>query len=317
MKVFILLFFLIYINALEEVSFSTAMNDLENLEKYMREYIKEKSSQSLSLTHLITCYIREGAYTGTEWSIAGGNIPEDLVNYIKGKDSEKGTNAQSCKTYREIVLPSNETIDFVHLFAVMNGIEYGKSYSDTYAHLVGWGGDTFQLLQDIQNQQGNLDELMAIAKTYFRIKGGFGPADFVSDIDAPILLKLKNDNTYFADIIRSYYKNKEYTNRINNFISLTFPSLKSKAKFREEIFNKYNSDTLIKMLECKNGIRNGEYNCLATKDVKPQYIQHQKAAVYVVSDYLAENYNEDINQNESTLLKLSLILLISIMSLIL
>ena len=162
MKVFILLFFLIYINALEEVSFSTAMNDLENLEKYMREYIKEKSSQSLSLTHLITCYIREGAYTGTEWSIAGGNIPDDLVNYIKGKDSEKGTNAQSCKTYREMVLPSNETIDFVHLFAVMNGIEYGKSYSDTYAHLVGWGGDTFQLLQDIQNQQGNLDELMAI-----------------------------------------------------------------------------------------------------------------------------------------------------------
>ena len=56
------------------------------------------------------------------------------------------------------------------------------------------------------------------------------------------------------------------------------------------------------MLECKNGIRNGALSCLITSDVKPQYVEHQKAAIYVVSDYLAENYNEVMTQNKSTLL---------------
>ena len=48
------------------------------------------------------------------------------------------------------------------MFAVMNGIEYGNSYSDQFAHLVGWGGDTEQLLEDIMNQKGNLESLMEI-----------------------------------------------------------------------------------------------------------------------------------------------------------
>ena len=287
MKIINFLFFIIFIHQLSAEDFETVMTNLKILENYIREYIEEKHPDS-SLTHLITCYIREGAYTGTEWTMAGGSIPNDLSQYIIDKDTSEGTNAQLCKTYREVILPNNETIDFVHFFAVMNGIEKGDSYSGEYAHLVGWGGDTFQLLEDILNENGNLNELMEKAKEYFMIKGGFDAADFVSDLDAPILLKKKNDSSNFDNIIKTYYNSEEYLERVNNFVEITFPSIKKKEEFRKKLFNVYNNDFYIRRLELKKGLRNG--NMLLTGDIKDEYANHQKAAVYVVSDYLSEQY---------------------------
>ena len=304
----IILLFLSIIYRLESVDFNTVLTDLENLEKYIRAYKEEKSS-SQTLTHLIVCYIRKGAYTGSSWTIAGGSIPNDLNNYIVEKDSIGNTNAQSVKKYREIELPNNEKIDFVHFFAVMNGIEHGKSYSEKYAHLVGWGGDTFQLLQDIKSQKGDLEQLIEIAKGYFRIKGGFDAADYVSDLDAPIILNKKNDNNNFADILKEYYNGKEYLDRINEFVKLTFPDLKKKDQFREQLFEIYSSDTYIKILECKDGIRKGYLSCYITGKLKSEYSEHQKAAVYAVSDYLSENYNEEDNSHSLTLNIIYLILL--------
>ena len=43
-------------------------------------------------------------------------------------------------------------------------------------------------------------------------------------------------------------------------------------------------------------------NCYMLKDIKEQYAEQQKAAVYVVSDYLFDNYkksNEDDEQKDS------------------
>ena len=172
MKVlYILLFISIICIKINDDNFDKVMTDLENLEKYIKEYIKEKSYTEKTLTHLIVCYIRLGAYSTYEWSIAGGSLPDDLVDYIKSKDAEYGTTAQATQTYRDMVMPNGAPIDFVHMFAVMNGIEHGNSYSDQFAHLVGWGGDTEQLLEDIMNQQGDLESLMKYAEeNYFKIK---------------------------------------------------------------------------------------------------------------------------------------------------
>ena len=298
MDILIFLIFLIFINGLSSDSFEVVMTNLKTLENYIKEYINEKSPPR-SLTHLITCYIREGSYSGTEWTIAGGSIPDDLTEYISTKDLSSGTNAQLCKTYGEIDLPNKEKLDFVHFFAVMNGIENGNSYSDYFAHLVGWGGDTCQLFQDIMNEKGDFETLKEITSSkYFLIKGGFGLTDFISDLDAPILLNKKNDKNYFSDLIKEYYNTKEYENRINNFVKLTFPSIKKKEDFNDEIFKIYSNDQYIKILECKYGMRNGGLlNCLSPSDLKPEYTEHQKAAVFVVSDYLAKNYNYDDTSN--------------------
>ena len=271
------------------------LKDLYNLENYIKEYIKEKSYTNSTLTHLITCYIRIGVYTDKEWEPVGGLLPDDLVSYITIKDEEKGTSAQATQTYREIVMPNGETIDFVHMFAVMNGIEHGKSFSDIYAHLVGWGSDTEQLLEDIMYQQGDLEYLIQFTKeNYFRIKGGFSEADLISDLDGPILLFNKTDDNYFADLIRNYYNIEECNNRVNKFVELTFPTLVDKVNnetFRNVIYNIYNNDPLINALECKKGMRSkGFAGCYTPSEIKEKYALNQKAAVYVVSDYFFENY---------------------------
>ena len=299
MKIILLILIVMSIDGLQMSQFEEVLTNLKNLEKYIREYIKEKKPSN-SLTHLITCYIREGAYTGTAWGIAGGSIPTDLPQYIKDKDSAEGTGAQVCKSYKEIELPNNEKLDFVHFFAVMNGIENGNSYEGGFAHLVGWGGDTFQLLQDIKKEKGEIEELMEIAKTFFGVKGGFGPADLVSDLDAPIILKKKTDDNDFAYIIKEYYSSNQYLERYNNFIKITFPSLttKDKNKFREVLYNLYDKDTYINVLECQDNLRAATLTCYVPGKLKPEYANHQKAAVYVVSDYFFEKYNPESESEE-------------------
>jgi hypothetical protein len=290
-----MLFITITCIGINDENYEKMLKDLYNLENYIKEYIKEKSYTNSTLTHLITCYIRIGVYTDKEWEPVGGLLPDDLVSYITIKDEEKGTSAQATQTYREIVMPNGETIDFVHMFAVMNGIEHGKSFSDIYAHLVGWGSDTEQLLEDIMYQQGDLEYLIQFTKeNYFRIKGGFSEADLISDLDGPILLFNKTDDNYFADLIRNYYNIEECNNRVNKFVELTFPTLVDKVNnetFRNVIYNIYNNDPLINALECKKGMRSkGFAGCYTPSEIKEKYALNQKAAVYVVSDYFFEIY---------------------------
>ena len=305
LSIFLIVILSFYFIRSDEEIFNKVMNDLEDLETYIKEYITEKSYTQSSLTHLIVCYIRLGAYSSSEWQMAGGEIPNDLAEYISSKDEENETSAKKTQTYRDIVTPNGDKIDFVHMFAVMNGIEYGKSYTNNFAHLVGWGGDTEQLLEDIMNQNGDLDSIIEFAKNnYFRIKGGFDESDFISDLDAPIILSNKNNDNNFADLMRNYYTNNDNSNRVNKFIKLTFPNLvnkKEKETFRNELYKIYTNDFYIKVLECKKGIReSGLLECILPSDIKEQYSKQQKAAVYTVSDYLFENYTPDnLDDNDS------------------
>ena len=290
MKSFTLILLFLFIQNINSITFSDALDNLEILESYIEQFKAEKKP-SASVTHMITCYIREGAYSSSEWSIAGGSVPTDLDAYIKEKDTEHGTNAQGVKKYREIELPNKEKIDFVHLFAVMNGIEFGESYTGGYSSLVGWGGDSAQLLQDIKSESGTEDELIEIVSTkYLGIKGQFGPADLISDLDAPIILNSKTNKNTFASVMRDYYENGDYENRVENFVALTFPNVE-KSALRAQAFSRYNSDFYINILECKYGVReSGFLGCILPGDIMTKYKYHQKAAVYAFADYLASNY---------------------------
>jgi hypothetical protein len=222
-----------------------------------------------------------------------GSIPEDLPSYIKEKDSLEGTNAQATRTYTYIELPNNETIKFNTVFAVMNGIENGDSYSGNFSHAVGWGSCITDLLFDIRSEDGTFDELFKICQKYFKKSGRrFNLNNLISSIDAPILLSKKNDDNTFADIITKYYNGKEYLKRVNKFVDMTFPELKSKDKFREELFKIYYSDSFLNYYECRLGFRDTKFLCINIEDINPKFEDHQKAAVYVVSDYLSENFIE-------------------------
>ena len=312
MKIILLLCFL---QGFLSVDFDVAMEKLAILEKYIRHYIEDLPSNlkdSYTLTELITTYIREGVYLEDEWKKLLGEAPGNLDNYISEKEEKDNTNVREIRTYREINLPNNEIFDFGHLFGTMNGI-YKKRIRNT-SHLCGWGGDTTTLIVDIMDQTGDLTYLMNKAKEFFGKKGNFDSVDLITDLDAPIILNKKNDNNYFSEIIKEYYNSNEYENRISNFVRLTFSKVDmgKKETFREYLLDLYNSDLLIRALEAQKGIRNkasskgssGEINFLEKyinyipKEVKEEYILHQKAAVYVFADYIIENIKNKPKKND-------------------
>ena len=49
------------------------------------------------------------------------------------------------------------------------------------------------------------------------------------------------------------------------------------------IYEKYNADALINILECKYGLREGGsfLKCYSPNGLLPQYVNHQKAAVFI------------------------------------
>ena len=274
------------LNNIYTVTFSEAIENLRKLETYIKKYKKSSNSKE-SLNHLILSYIREGKYTGFAWSTAAGNSPSGLAKYIIKLDAEKKTKVAACRKYGDIVLPTKEKMDFVHLFAVMNGINYSNSYTEKYSALVGWAGDTAQLFQDIQKYNGTLAQLLEHANKYLGIKGQFGEGDLVADLDAPIILKKKKDNNTFADIIEKYYNGDEWKKRVPNFVKLTFPNAKN-TTIRQIVYSRYTKDSYIRVLECKYHLRVGGriLGCLNPHGLVPKYRDHQKAAVYAFADYL-------------------------------
>ena len=290
MKLSFVLIILISFPIIFSVTFDAAMANLKILESYISQYKTEKSS-TLSLNQLILGFIRQGKYDDTTWTLVGGNVPKDLLTYIQDQDAKHNTKSLECRSYGDILLPTNKKFDFVHLFAVMNGMDFLPSSST----LVGWGGDLAQLAQDLKNNfkdTTDLDKLIVEAKKFLGIKGQFGEGDLNADIDAPLILRKKKLGATFAATLQNYYANGEYKAKIRNFISLTFPEVKSKEELREAVFNKYGNDAFIKILECKYGLRAGGsiLKCYSPKDLLPQFVNHQKAAVYAFADYLSDNY---------------------------
>ena len=290
MKLSFVLIILISFPIIFSVTFDAAMANLKILESYISQYKTEKSS-TLSLNQLILGFIRQGKYDDTTWTLVGGNVPKDLLTYIQDQDAKHNTKSLECRSYGDIILPTNKKFDFVHLFAVMNGMDFLPSSST----LVGWGGDLAQLAQDLKNNfkdTTDLDKLIIEAKKFLGIKGQFGEGDLNADIDAPLILRKKKLGATFATTLQNYYANGEYMAKIRNFVSLTFPEVKSKEELRETVFNKYGNDAFIKILECKYGLRAGGsiLKCYSPKDLLPQFVNHQKAAVYAFADYLSDNY---------------------------
>ena len=268
-------------------TFDAVLDNLKILEGYISEYKTEKEASD-SLNHLILAFIRQGKYDDMQWTIAAGSVPSDLYDYVKNKDDTHGTNTLMCRKYGDIVLPTKKKIDFVHLFAVMNGMDYLPLASA----LVGWGGDLAQLAQDLKKNfptLTDLDQLIVEARKFLGIKGQFGEGDLNADIDAPIILKRKKSSITFSDTIRTFYENGDYKYKIRDFVNIIFPDLKDKTKIREYLEANYTDQAFIQILECKYGLRTGSFKCYLPGDIVPEFANHRKAAIYAFADFLGEN----------------------------
>jgi len=275
--------------------YNDSLNELSLLEDYTIQYINIVQN-SRSLNSYLFSYIRSAKYNSTEWEIICGSTPTDLIDYINQIDIKYNTTINNLRKYGEIKLPNGNKMDFIHMFAVMDGIDNNsKDFKCSGAQLVGWGGDLAQLFQDIHTQTGSLDELIAYARSILGISGQFGEGDLIADLDAVNLLALRydNPNIKISDLYDNYISNEGYKKRISTFINKSFDlnESSSQEEFRNTIYNEYTKNLYIQIWECKNNLRNGILKCLLPSDVKPEYAVHQKAACYAFADYLYENRN--------------------------
>ncbi len=69
---------------------------------------------------------------------------------MSSKDEENKTSAKKAPTYRKIIKANYDNIDFIHIFSVMNEIEFGNSFTNINALLLGCSRDTYQKIQRIK-----------------------------------------------------------------------------------------------------------------------------------------------------------------------
>lgn len=272
--------------------FEDALDQLGLLEYYAEQFKKEKGD-SRTVNFLTLAYIRSAKYTGTEWEIAAGSVPTDFIEYIKQIDEKEQTNIQQLRKYGDVLVPSGNKTDFVHMFAVMNGCDYAGNFDSQSSQLVGWAGDTAQLFQDIMKKTGTFDELYKMCRDLLGHAGGFGEGDLIGDLDAVNLLKLKYDNPSktFAYLYKAFYI-KDFKKRVPNFIQNSFPGLieKTQTDYRNKLYDLYTDNFLIRVWECKHNLRDsGFLGCVLPGSVKKGLENHQKAAVYAFADFLYEN----------------------------
>ena len=103
------------------------------------------SQQKLVYKYILQ-FIRSKKYISWEWTIVGGDLPEYMYDCIKYIDEAYHTNTLASREHEDIELPSKIKLDFVHLFAVMNGMVH-LSISTT---LVRWSGDLATLAEDLK-----------------------------------------------------------------------------------------------------------------------------------------------------------------------
>lgn len=299
MKQFFLILLLFVLSTSEKVPFDTIVEQLTTLENYAKDYYKK--STKLSVDQLILRYVRTGKYTGTEWSIVAGDTPDDFISYVEEREKSEGTKVSTLRTYsdKDVDLPDGTPTDVVHMFAVMNGIDYSNSFTDSSVTLQGWAGDLAQLFQDIYSSTGTLDKLIATARSKLGISGRFGQQDLISDLDAVAFLKYRYENKdkSFAETFSQYSKEVTQKQRIEDFVEKSFPNIElTQEKLRTKIYSLFSNNSYVQIWECKQGIRQkgsilGISNCYFPGDIASDKKNNHMAAAYAFADYLYENLN--------------------------
>ena len=278
-----------------EVSFSTAMKNLEILESYAKSF-KSTYSGTESVNTILSCYIRETKYNDDIWRSVAGRCPSGFSSYVIEMDEKSNTEAAYVINYSFIKVRANEKIDFQHFFASINALSVVDSYTASDSIFGVWGGDLAELLYDVKDTSPNtLDAIYNEASNYLGKKGGFTASVLLADLDAPIIYSLKrNSAKSFATIMTSYYENESLTqsSRIRDFVNLVFPRVTeiTQDDLRNAVFKAFSENSYVNRKECLFGFTDrGISSCSYSTDLKEDYVNHQKAVCNVFADYLYNN----------------------------
>ncbi|MFV0396278.1 MAG: Ig domain-containing protein [Coprobacillaceae bacterium] len=250
---------------------NSIITNIELLEQYAKEY-KETTGSTQTVDLLMLNYIRSGKYTGTTWDALTGSVDVNFASYVTSQNADVAT----LKTVGDIVTPSGETIDFVHMFATMAAIENGDNVNGDVG---GWAGDYVTLCKDVLSSgvdKTNYDAVYAKAEELFLSNtSSFGAADWRSDLDGFLIMNERDTTSEtFANIINDYYNEITEARRVYYFSNIRFPGEQTEIGYRSRMNAAITSNTLLTLLFMTNGV-SGAGNATL-----------REAVQHVVADYL-------------------------------
>lgn len=229
----------------EQLAFEKMCLTIDELETLSKQY----NSEDYVKRALI--YVRSDKYNTQEWALIGGDIDSNFDTYVQNNQEN---DVSGLKTKENFIIPStNETVDFVHMFATMNVNFKNEEY--IYSDLSGWGGDLFQLASNIKDCGKTGAELKQYIESLFNSENGaFNSQDVCADLDAVNISKLlKINNKTIAKTLSDYYTNLSEKDRKNAFILNTFDNNYTNIEtLKQDIINKATTNNLLKLW----GIRN-------------------------------------------------------------
>lgn len=189
-------------------------------------------------------YIRSAVYNDSEWSIVAGAMDENFVEYVATNQGSVDLNnfRNNTGANATFVAPSTkETIDFYHMFAVMNVVYKGNQSS---SDLSGWAGDLVQMMGYIKNTGLTGSALLTKVRTEFNALStgyGFGKQDVCADLDAVNIIKIykSSGDSSIVECMDNYYQSITEQERVANFKSATFSGGYSEASILSRLSSNF------------------------------------------------------------------------------
>ena len=246
----------------EQIAFNSMTERLQKLEDLAIEYYSDESTARLQFLR----YLRSKVYNDTSWKTIGGEADASFAEYVTANQGE-----YNLTKFSNFVIPStNETVDFYHLFAVLNVTYLGNQGN---SDLSGWGGDLIQFMGQFKNTSLTGNELIEAVRSSFNSSSStFGSADVCADFDAVNIINLYNNssNVSITDCIINYYTNITTAERITKFKSNAF----SNNCTEDIVLNRLKNNLLISVLAWKEGATLNKNNavCMACIKVFVEYV---------------------------------------------
>lgn len=305
----------------EITSFNEFITNLEILESYAHDYIRDISLDSDPLM-LILKYIntdidiyRSGLFNST---LNDNDI--SFAKYVRTRETEYNKSLISesefikvtgLKNLRSFVLPNGNKSNFARLFAILE-VGYTNKVNMDYMDAASWIGDIVNLvgiLDQYSISSTLFDEMIEEIETKYFLKdgnelmdiygeapinGSFSNSDFQNDLDAFYLLHNLMNNNYKCGNLSELFTNYMDANlsdiqRYSYMIKNRLDNASLRNDLRSKIFELYSSNSLVSSMESSL-----ELTCNGEK-----LNNLRKAACYVVADYLCKNagdYTSGINE---------------------
>ena len=192
-------------------------------------------------------FLRTAKYSDGMWNIMCGSLPSDFIEYIT--INQGNFNVVALREIETLTSPkTNENIDFIHLFAVINSIINTNDINSNASDIAGWVGDLSTLVQEVVISGVSGNNIKEIANQKFNSESSsFSNLDLLADIDAVNIMNIyyNSTNQTFADVIKNYYLNTTVNMRKNMFLNNIFGKTYTSASIMtNDILERIENNTL-------------------------------------------------------------------------